>query len=71
MRRPTIPAAQGSPPTRAELLDLLESLEIVLGDMMRRWQGGIPAEVRAEIMVQAYEPLIRMLIRGRRLPSPR
>ncbi len=69
--KPSIPAAQGSPPTRIELLDLMESLEIVLGDMMRSWQGGIPAESRVEIMVQVYEPLLRMLIRAGRHPMPR
>jgi hypothetical protein len=59
------------PPTRAELLDLLETLELALSSMAGRWQGGIPAEVRAEIMTEAYEPALKALIRAKRRPLPR
>jgi hypothetical protein len=39
--------------------------------MMRRWDDGLPAAVRAEIMVEAYEPVLRILIAaGRRGKSP-
>jgi hypothetical protein len=62
-------------PTKAELLDLLEALEIVLSSLMRRRDDdGLPAEARAEIMTEIYEPVLRMLIRSRRrgasLPLP-
>jgi hypothetical protein len=53
-------------PTKREVLDGLEAVEIALSSMMRRWQGGIPAEVRAEIMTEAYEPVLYLLIRTQR-----
>jgi hypothetical protein len=53
-------------PTKREVLDGLEAVEIALSSMMRRWQGGIPAEVRAEIMTEAYEPVLHLLIRTQR-----
>jgi hypothetical protein len=49
----------------------MEVVEVALSSMMRRWQNGIPAEVRTEIMIEAYEPLLRMLIRAGRHPMPR
>lgn len=58
-------------PTRAELLDLLEQLDISLATWVGRWADSIPPEVRAEILLQAYEPVLRMLIRARRRPTPR
>lgn len=63
-------------PSKPELLDLLDQLELTLGNMMRRWDDGILPEVRAEIMTQAYEPVLHVLIRsGRRRqggpPAPR
>lgn len=69
---PKLPRKEGRRPLREELLDLMESLEIVLSDIMRRWDdGGVQPELRAEIMTTAYEPLLRMLIRARRRPVPR
>jgi hypothetical protein len=60
-------------PSKPELLDLLDHLETVLGDMMRRWDHGEPIDpsVRLEIMMGAYEPVLRMLVRARRRPLPR
>lgn len=52
-------------PTKKELLACMETLEVALSSMMRRWNDDIPAETRAEIMI-AYEPLLHMLIRARR-----
>lgn len=58
-------------PHKLEYLDLLDMLEVVLSDMMLRSSDGIVAEVRAELMVRAYEPVLHMLIRARRRPEPR
>lgn len=67
MRRPR---ALMAVPSKPELLDLLERIEVALSSMMTRWQDGIPAEVRAEIMTEAYEPVLRILIHaGRRRQS--
>lgn len=55
-----------SVPTKPQLLDLLDGLELSLGNMMRRWENGIPPETRAEIMTEAYEPVLHMLIRAKR-----
>ena len=57
--------------TKPEILDVLEQVEVALSSMMTRWQDGIPAEIRAEIMTEAYEPVLRMLIRSRRRPLAR
>lgn len=61
----------GPLPHKLDYLDLIDTLENVLSDMMLRWFDGIPAEVRAELMVRAYEPVLHMLIRARRRPEPR
>jgi hypothetical protein len=54
-------------PTRRHILDVLEGVEVALSAVMRRWDGGIPAEVRVEIMMDAYEPVLCLLLRaGRR-----
>jgi len=53
-------------PSKGEILDLLDYLELTLGNMMRRREDGIPPQTRAEIMTDAYEPVLRMLIRSRR-----
>lgn len=55
-----------SVPTKPQLLDLLDRLELTLSNMMRRWTNGILPEIRAEIMTEAYEPVLRMLIRAKR-----
>lgn len=64
-----MPKARGRmiAPSKPELLDLLDRLELTLGNMMRRWEDGILPETRAEIMTEAYEPVLHILIRsGRR-----
>jgi hypothetical protein len=71
MHRPKLPPPPGRPPTRVELLDFLEQHLQRLTSMAGRWQGGIPAEVRAEIITEAYEPVLKTLILARRLPIPR
>jgi hypothetical protein len=48
-----------------------KSAKVALSSMMRRWEGGISAEVRAEIMTEAYEPVLRTLMLARRRPIPR
>jgi hypothetical protein len=53
-------------PNRRQILNEMEFVEIALSSMMRRWEGGISAEVRAEIMTEAYEPVLRLLIRSER-----
>jgi hypothetical protein len=58
-------------PTKGELLDHLELLDSVLGEMATRWFDGISPEVRDQIAVRAYQPNLRMLIRARRRPLPR
>lgn len=58
-------------PTVAELLELLEAQEIALHSIMTRWEDGVPAELRAEVMVQIYEPALHMLMRAKRRPIPR
>jgi hypothetical protein len=59
------------PPTRSDLLDWLEQMDLVLSSMAGRWFDGIRAEVRAEILTQLYEPNLNMLIRARRRPRAR
>lgn len=53
-------------PSKAEMWEVFENLEASLGSVMRRWDDGVSPEIRAEIMTVAYEPVLRMLIRGRR-----
>ena len=48
---------------------MLDALEVALSSIIRRWQNGIPAEVRSEIMTEAYEPILRSLIRAGRRPG--
>jgi hypothetical protein len=58
--------AKSPDPPRRELLDLLERTELSLWEMVGRWQDGIPAPIRAELM-EIARPLLRTLIRaGRR-----
>jgi hypothetical protein len=49
-----------SQPTKREILDGLQTVKIAVSPMMRCWQDGIPAEVRAEIMTEAYELVNRL-----------
>jgi hypothetical protein len=53
-------------PTKREILDGLEAVEVALSSMMRRWQGGISPELRAEIMIEAYEPVLHILLHAER-----
>jgi hypothetical protein len=53
-------------PTLREVLDELEAVEIALSSMMRRWQDGPSPDIRAEIMTEAYEPVLHLLIRAER-----
>jgi hypothetical protein len=55
-----------SVPSKPQLLAVLEVAEIALSSMIRRWEDGIPAEVRVEIMTEVYEPILRVLIGSRR-----
>lgn len=57
--------------TLRETLNILEAVEVNLSDMIRRRCDGISAEIRAEIMTEAYEPVLKILIRGRRRPETR
>jgi hypothetical protein len=53
-------------PRRPGLLDQLEQIDLSLSHFVGRWQS-VPAEFRAEIMTQVYEPLLQILIlSGRR-----
>lgn len=54
--------------TLREVLDVLELVEVNLSSMMRRWQDGIPPEVRDEISTEAYHPILQLLIKGNRRP---
>jgi hypothetical protein len=71
MHRPKLPPPLGRQPTRVELLDFLEQHFLALASMATRWQDGIPAEVRAEIITEAYEPVLKTLMLARRRPIPR
>jgi hypothetical protein len=55
-------------PTKAELADLLDAIELPLSSLMRRWGDGISPEARVEITTDIYEPVLRMLIRLKRRP---
>lgn len=59
------------PPTRAECLDWIEQLDLIFSSWVGRWWDHIPPEMRAEILMQTYEPNLRILIRARRRPLPR
>lgn len=57
-------------PTRAELLNAVDTTETRLSEMIGRWFNHIPAEVRAELHgVRA--PLEGLLIRAGRRGQPR
>ena len=59
-------------PTKRVVLDLLVATEVALSSIMRRWQDdGLSAEIRAEIMVDIYEPVLQMLIRSKRIDPNR
>jgi hypothetical protein len=51
------------PPTRAEALDVMGSVEIALQDMVQR--GSIDAEVRDELWL-IHRPLLLLKIRSKR-----
>jgi hypothetical protein len=53
-------------PTLREVLDELEAVEIALSSVVRRWEDGPSAEIREEIMLEAYEPVLHLLIRTER-----
>ena len=57
--------ARTTPPKRAELLAALDSVELGLSALMRRWQEGLTPELRVEIM-DLYQPVLRILILARR-----
>ena len=61
----------GPIPSKAELLDLMESAEAVLSDIVHRWHDGVPPELRDELNTLARTPLLQILIRAWRLPIPR
>jgi hypothetical protein len=69
--RPRIPKPIGRPPTRNELLDMLDAIETAAAEMVGRWWNGIAAEVRVELDKKIRTPALRMLIRARRRPRPR
>jgi type IV secretion system protein VirD4 len=48
------------------VLDELEAVEIALSSMIRRREDHISEELRVEIMMQAYEPVLHILIRTER-----
>jgi hypothetical protein len=53
-------------PTLREVLDEMEAVEIALSSMIRRREDHISEELRVEIMMQAYEPVLHILIRTER-----
>jgi hypothetical protein len=55
----------GRPPFRSTILDRLEQIDLVLSEIVGRWQS-VPAELRAEIMTKAYEPLLMILLQCKR-----
>jgi hypothetical protein len=56
----------GRPRKRLAILDTLEQVDLVLSHFISRYES-VPAELRAEIMTGAYEPLLMILIQaGRR-----
>ena len=48
------------------MLDELEAVEIALSSVVRRWENGPSPEIREEIMLEAYEPVLHLLIRTER-----
>jgi hypothetical protein len=57
--------------TLRETLDILDLVVTNLASIMSRWQDGVAPELRAEIMLHAHDPLLRLLLRARRRPLPR
>jgi hypothetical protein len=57
-----------APPHRKHILGMLESLEEWLHDMMS--DPTATAEQRAEIMVNGYDPVLRVLVASGRRPKP-
>ena len=58
--------------TKRQLLDFLDhELEPALGAIVYRWEDGVSPHIRAEIMSEAWEPLLRILIQVGRRPHPR
>jgi hypothetical protein len=56
----------GCPPKRNCVLDTLEQIDLAVSRFVGRYES-VPAEFRAEIMTQVYEPLLLILIQsGRR-----
>jgi hypothetical protein len=57
------------------VLDELEAVEIALSSLVRHWEDGPSPEIREEIMLEAYEPVLHLLIRterrGQKRPWPR
>jgi hypothetical protein len=55
----------GLPPSRRTILDRLEQINRGLSQIVGRWES-LPAEIRAEVMTNAYEPLLLILLQCNR-----
>lgn len=55
----------GPPLYRSAILDRLEQIDLVLSRIVGRWES-VPAELRAEIMTDIYEPLLMILLQCKR-----
>jgi hypothetical protein len=55
----------GPPPCRSAILDRLEQIDLVVSRIVVR-RASVPVELRAEIMTDIYEPLLRILLQCKR-----
>lgn len=52
-------------PRKAEIVQVLDTLEADLEEMSARWHDGIPAPIRAELL-HISQPALEILVRLRR-----
>lgn len=53
-------------PQRCELITLLDRISNTLAITAGRWDSGIPAEIRTQLLADVYHPTVRMLLRAKR-----
>ena len=68
---PKWPTPPGQRPTRDQILDLMETVEVILTAIVHRWHDGVPPEIRDEVNTLPRAPLLQMLIQARRRPIAR
>ena len=63
-----IVAPDGPPPTKAEMLRVIEELDERMSQLIGRESDGIPGRIRHELHL-LMTPIVRLLLRAKRKPT--